>query len=80
MFFHNVTGKIKHQHETVAEARLCEQGRMTTTTVIDKSDEVPVYREAHHQNPCVCGPYDRCWEMRVATARTWRDLFRAYND
>lgn len=83
-FVHKRTGMQDHKHETAAEARLCEQGRQTTTTVTEKDAEgVKTIREAKHQDPCVCGPYDMCREFRVAKANTtgnWRDEFRAYND
>ena len=84
-FTHVKTGMTEHKHETVAEARLCEQGRRTITTVTAREEKggVPTYREAQHESPCVCGAYDQCWEFRVAKAsRTgnWRDLYRAYND
>lgn len=83
-FVHKRKGYIDHKHETAEQARLCEQGRETQTTVMEEgTDGLRVYREARHQTPCVCGPYDRCWEFRIATTRrsgNWRDLYRAYND
>lgn len=42
-----------------------------------------MYRRPVHESPCVCSPYDKCWEARVADAQwsgNWRDKFRAYND
>jgi len=34
-----------------------------------------------HQDPCVCGTYDLCWEFRVVKeARTGTSRFWAYND
>jgi len=33
-----------------------------------------------HEDPCVCGAYNLCWGQRVRTARSVRDLHRAYND
>ena len=83
-FVHKRKGYIDHKHETAEQARLCEQGRQTMTTIVSQdSGDLVTYREARHQTPCVCGPYDLCWEFRVAKAcRTcnWRDLYRAYND
>lgn len=81
-FIHKRKGHVEHKHETVAEARLCEQNRETVTTVYERPKEggMVTIREAKHQTPCVCGPYDRCWEFRVAGARSQRDLHRAYND
>lgn len=83
-FTHNVRGKSPHKHVTIAEARLCEQGRQTITTIKVRGDDgIPVQREAQHENPCVCGVYDKCWEFRQADfagSGNMRDLFRAYND
>ena len=77
---HKMKGKPDHRHDTVAEARSCEELQkahyVPTTTVTENG----LRRPARHQDPCRCGPYDRCWEFRVATARTWRDLFRSYCD
>jgi hypothetical protein len=84
-FVHKREGYVDHKHETIAEARLCEQGRMSYHTVTERPKEggMKTIREAKHQDPCVCGTYDMCYEFRVAKAsRTgkWRDMFRAYND
>lgn len=64
-----------HRHSTAAEARLCE------------ASGVPAATPNRHDDPCVCGPYDRCWGVRVENARrettrvaALRTLHRAYND
>lgn len=42
--------------------------------------EVTTQTRPEHEDPCRCGTYDRCWGVRVASATSQRDLFRAYND
>lgn len=83
MFTHKREGYIDHQHETVHQARLCEQNRTEAGTIKYREDGVLKHRAVQHQTPCVCGPYDRCNEVRMADAQwsgNWRDRFRAYND
>lgn len=43
--------------------------------------------EGEHDDPCVCGPYDRCRKQREKRAQAQatkpaalRELYRAYND
>jgi hypothetical protein len=84
MFVHKREGYVDHKHETAAQARLCEQDRTQAGTVKYRDEDGMLnHREARHQTPCVCSPYDRCAEVRQADAQfsgNWRDRFRSYND
>lgn len=80
MFTHKMVGYLDHQHETVEQARFCEQGRQAPNTVVIEHGGT---RAIVHQTPCVCGPYDRCGDVRVSDAQrsgNWRDRFRSYCD
>lgn len=84
-FIHQRKGYEAHKHETVAEARMCEQGRQPYDTVVErpKGGGMRTIRAAKHESPCVCGAYDMCYEFRIAKAtRTGnlRYVHRGYND
>lgn len=72
--------------KTLAEAKdFARYVAQTTgrTASIKKVAETPGPDMTDHDDPCVCGTYDRCKAQREADYRRsgdWRDLHRAYND
>lgn len=71
-----------HKHSFASEARECERAaELRAEGLLEGAGLVT------HDDPCRCGPYDRCWGVRVEDARrapthnaAIRALHRAYND
>lgn len=83
MFTHKRKGYLDHQHETIEQARNCERGLGTADTIVYRESGMLHQRTVQHADPCVCGPYDRCPEVRMSDAQqsgNWRDRFRSYCD
>lgn len=77
--------------DTMAEAKdiarqaAVETGRRTVIKKIEREAPAPA-ADPDHDDPCVCGTYDRCKAQRARDARglgagaAFRAMHRAYND